>query len=90
MYSPKVKTQNTQSAKICLNLNFWGGEWRVYSPKVKTLKCSKCQDLSKFEFFLGGGYSPESKLKILKVPKFEFSGEGGGEGVKWGPNPRIV
>ena len=25
MYSPKVKTQNTQSAKICLNLNFRGG-----------------------------------------------------------------
>ena len=33
VYSPNVKTQNTQSAKICLNLNFQGmgggvgGKW---------------------------------------------------------------
>ena len=61
----------TQSAKICLNLNFQGGG---YSEVVKTQSAkiclnliflgggvvwssqnSWCQDLPKFQFFLGGG-----------------------------------
>ena len=39
----------TQSAKICLNLNFRGG------GEFCTSQNSKCQDVPKFQFFWGGG-----------------------------------
>ena len=68
--------QNTESAKICLNLScfFWGG----YSE----VKYSKCQDLPKFQFSGGGGgkrgYSGVKYSKCQDLPKFQFSGAGGG------------
>ena len=46
-----VRTENTQSANICLNFNFWGRRGG-YSEVVKT---QKCQDLPKFQFSGGGG-----------------------------------
>ena len=51
-----VKTENTQSAKICLNFNFWEGAGLgvgLYSGSQN----SKCQDLPKFQFSGGGGFS---------------------------------
>ena len=122
----------TQSAKICLNFNFFGGggysqpsqnskwKWkRMICLNFKFLgggrrgysqpsQNSKCQDLPKFQFFLGGGYSqpsqnskwkwkrmiclnfkflgggrrgysqPSQNSKCQDLPKFQFSGGGGG------------
>ena len=38
---------------------------------------SKCQDLPKFQFWGGGGYSETEKSKCQDLPKFQFSGGGG-------------
>ena len=45
----------SQSAKMCLNFNFRGGGG--------ILKKSKCQDLPKFQFLVGGGHSETEKSK---------------------------
>ena len=37
----------------------------------------KCQDLPKFEFFLGGGVLESQNPKCQDLPKFEFGGGGG-------------
>ena len=49
MYSGVVKTQKPLSAKICLNLNFFGGE-RFWGSQN-----SMCQVLAKFSFLGEGG-----------------------------------
>ena len=46
-----VRTENTQSAKICLNFNGGGGGY----SGVRTANTQKCQDLPKFQFSGGGG-----------------------------------
>ena len=80
-HSGEVKTENTLSAKICLNLNWGGG---VLFWESQNSKYSMCQDLPNIEFSLGeGGYvfwgSQNSKYsKCQDLPKFEFLG--GGEG----------
>ena len=53
-----VKTENTQIPEICLNFNFqaWGGGGTLES-KLKILKVPRYQDMPKFKFFWGGGYS---------------------------------
>ena len=57
-----LESQNTQSAKICLNYHF-GGE----------SKYSKCQDLPKVQF--SGGCSGKSKYsKCQDLAKFHWGG----------------
>ena len=78
----------SQSAKICLNFNFWGGILKLKSQSAKICpnfnfreggysetEKSKCQDLPTFQFL--GGYSETEKLKCQDLPKFKFSGGGG-------------
>ena len=63
-------TGKSQSAKICLNLNFRGGGG--YSATEK----SKCQDLHKFQLG-GGGYSATEKSQSAKIClNFNFFGGG--------------
>ena len=67
--SGQVKTENTQSAKICLNFNFqWGGG---YSGQVKTENTQSAKICLNFNFHgEGGGILGKSKLKILKVTRY--------------------
>ena len=50
----------TQSGKICRNFNGGGGGGTLPSQN------SKWQDLPKFQFWGGGGYSTKSKLKVAR------------------------
>ena len=65
----RVKTENTQSAKIWLNFNFrggWGVGWWWGVLWSQNWKYSKCQDLPKFQFSGGGGYSGSQNWKYSK------------------------
>ena len=64
------ETEKSQSAKICLNFNFWGGVFRNW-------KVTKCQDLPKFQSS-GGVFRNWKVTKCQDLPKFQFSGGGGG------------
>ena len=69
MYSRVVKTQ---SAKICLNLNFWGGGVFLGSQNSKYLA------LPKFEFSGGDVFLGSKTRKCQDLPEFEWGGGGGG------------
>ena len=70
-----LESQNTQSAKICLNFHFQGGGCSGNS------KYSKCQDLPTFQ--LGGGGVLESQNpKCQDLSKLQFLGGGGHSGTK--------
>ena len=63
--SPHVVTCHTQ---FPIGIRFWN--WKVL----------KCQDIPKFQFGGGGGYSVTENWKVLKsqdIPKFQFRGGGG-------------
>ena len=60
-----VKTENTQSAKKCLNFNFGGG--KAGGGGVKTENTQSAKKCLNFNFW--GGGVVVSKLKILKVPR---------------------
>ena len=65
------ETEKSESAKMCLNFNFWGGgvfwNWKV----------RKCQDVPKFQFSGGGGYSETEKSQSAKIClNFNFRGGG--------------
>ena len=75
----KVKTQNTQSAMICLNMNFGVGG---YSPKVKTQNTETANICLNLNFRGGVGVFFQSQnSKYQDLPKFSFSGGGEGEGT---------
>ena len=59
------RTEKTQSAKICLNLNFaaWG---RGYSGQARSENTQSAK-MPKFQF--SGGILGKSELKIFKVPR---------------------
>ena len=65
----------TQSSKICLNFNFWGGEGGTLPSQN-----SKFQDLPKFQFLRGGGgVLCQVKTQSSKIClQFQFSGGGWG------------
>ena len=65
-YSGQVKTENTQSAKICLKFNFFLEG--MYSGQVKTENTQSAKICLNFNFLVGGALD-KSKLKILKVPR---------------------
>ena len=80
-----LESQNTQSAKICLDFNFrgdGGGFWgeEGYSGKSKY---SKCQGLPKFQFFLGGGWLGVLESQNTQSAKVCLNFNGGGGGGFW-------
>ena len=58
-----VRTENTQSSKICLNFNLGGGGY----SGVRTENTQSAKICLNFNF--QGGITQESELKILKVPR---------------------
>ena len=86
------RPSQTQSAKICPNFHFReGGTPDLAKLKVprsvhilifkggvsQTFSYSKCQDLSKFSFWVGGGYSRPTQTQSAKIcPNFHFQGWG--------------
>ena len=85
--SQKWKVLNCQ-ALLKFQFRWWGGI--LGKSKVKSLKLPrsaqisislKCQDLPKFEIFLGGVFWASQKWKVLIAklcPNFNFGGGGGG------------
>ena len=93
----QVKTEKSQGAKICLNFNFRGWGWGSRVEGVfwasQNRKVSKCQDLPKFQFSGGRGYSEQDKTEKSQSAKiclnFNFQGGGGILGKSKLKSPKV-